>query len=95
MTVLLIPIVHLTDLGSATAPDNERQAPYSSVGQVGVLYEHLEGEHNGSDRHFSPFTRTQEVYSACMPSVKLRMAARARLRRPGTYTTSLAESVQT
>jgi hypothetical protein len=26
--------VHLTDLGSSAAPDSERQAPYSSVGQV-------------------------------------------------------------
>jgi hypothetical protein len=30
----LICVVHLTDLGSAAAPDNERQAPYSSVSQV-------------------------------------------------------------
>ena len=31
-------LVHLTDLGSALAPENrsERQAPYSSVGQVSV-----------------------------------------------------------
>jgi hypothetical protein len=27
-------IVHLTDLGSAAAAENERQAPYSNVGQV-------------------------------------------------------------
>jgi hypothetical protein len=26
--------VHLTDLGSQAGPDNERQAPYSNVGQV-------------------------------------------------------------
>lgn len=26
--------VHLTDLGSAAAPESERQAPYSNVGQV-------------------------------------------------------------
>ena len=29
--------VHLTDLGSAAAPDNERQAPYSNVGQVSTI----------------------------------------------------------
>jgi len=29
--------VHLTDLGSTAAPENERQAPYSSVGQVSAM----------------------------------------------------------
>jgi hypothetical protein len=29
--------VHLTDLGPAAAPDNERQAPYSNVGQVSKI----------------------------------------------------------
>lgn len=27
-------LLHLTDLGSGAAPDNQRQAPYSSVSQV-------------------------------------------------------------
>lgn len=95
MTGLLIPTVHLADLGSAAAPDNERQAPYSSVGQVGVLFEHLQLESENSDGRSSHFTRTQEAYSACMPSVKLRMAVRARSLPPGTYTMSSAESAQT
>jgi hypothetical protein len=29
--------VHITDLGSAAAPENERQAPYSNVGQVSTI----------------------------------------------------------
>ena len=29
--------VHLTDLGSTAAPEKERQAPYSSVGQVSAM----------------------------------------------------------
>ena len=36
LEALLIGVVHLTDLGSTVAPDIERQAPYSSVGQVNV-----------------------------------------------------------
>lgn len=30
--------VHLTDLGPEAAPDNERQAPYSNVGQVSTIW---------------------------------------------------------
>jgi len=35
--------VHLTDLGSAAAPENERQAPYSNVGQVSTILACIQG----------------------------------------------------
>lgn len=62
-------LLHLTDLGSAAAPDNERQAPYSNVGQpfhtdVGdiiALYSLGEAECGGMSQLASTATVYNEI----------------------------------
>jgi hypothetical protein len=90
----LTPAVHLTDLGSMAAPDNERQAPYSSVGQVRMPSSLLKAESNKLVRLSSRSTRTRVASSVCTLLKKPPMEAKARLPLLGISTISFEGSGQ-
>lgn len=72
-------LLHLTDLGSAAAPENERQAPYSNVGQpfhtdVGdiiALYSLGEAECGGASQLVSTATLFNELVTARPDIIRL------------------------
>ena len=72
--------VHLTDLGSVIAPESERQAPYSSVGQVRVSWPSSITAYKLLMIH-SLSILIQATSSHCIRLVKLIAAGKANLRR--------------
>ena len=94
MQKILTPAVHLTDLGSTAAPDNERQAPYSSVGQVSIPSSPLKPESNKLVRWSSRSTPTRAASLVCTLSKKPPMEAKAKLPLLGISTISFEGSGQ-